>query len=527
VSAEAAAAAPASGGRDPVAVRVAGLAKTFPGTRALDGVDLEIREGEIHALCGGNGSGKSTLIKILCGVYDADPGGAITVGDTEVAADRMTPEIARAAGVRVVHQDLAVFPDLSVAENLAVGIGYRTGPMGAVSWSSVRRDAAALIERFEIPAAPQTLVRDLTVAGRTQVAIARAMGDAAGRPRLLILDEPTAALPVHEVELLLRALRRYADAGTAILYVSHRLDEVLGLADRVTVLRDGAVVGTRTAADLDEQGLIGLMLGAAAQRALATATTSDTAVGEVADMTPVLEVRDLASGPVRGVDLTVRAGEVVGIAGLMGSGRTELLQAIYGLAPREAGTVRLDGEPVRYRDCAGAIAAGVVHVPENRLADGVFLQDSVAANLDVSVIDRFWRGLGFRTRRMRAEADELVDAFRVRTPSVATAIGSLSGGNQQKVVLARWLRRGPRLLLLDEPTQGVDVGARADIYAAVRRATDAGAAAVVVASDMEELAEVADRVLVLRAGRVVAEVPGADLSAHLLTELSYSGTYGA
>ncbi|MFF2846102.1 sugar ABC transporter ATP-binding protein [Streptomyces sp. NPDC058001] len=502
-------------------VDITSLSKTFPGTRALDDVSLTLRKGEIHSLCGGNGSGKSTLIKILCGVHQGDPGGTIRIGRHSVEADRMTSALAHDAGVRAVHQDLAVFPDLTVAENLLFGIGFDTGPAGNVRWSRVRSRAAELIERFDIPARPSTLMRDLTVAARTQVAIARALGAVAGEhASLLILDEPTAALPVHEVELLLTALRRYADAGTSILYVSHRLDEVLELSDRITVLRDGRTVATRAASELDEAGLIHLMLGRQAERALDHGHTEATGA-------PLLEVRDLHAGPVRGVDLSIRPGEVVGIAGLLGSGRTELLRALFGDLPVTSGEMLLRGVPVRFRRTADAITAGVALVPENRVMDAAFLDLPVADNLDVGVVARFWTMLTLRRRRMRTEAAGLIRAFGVKATSSAMSMGALSGGNQQKVVMARWMRLTPDLLLLDEPTQGVDVGARADIYAAVRAATARGAAALVVASDFEELAHVTDRVIVLREGRVAAEVAWQDLDAHRLTELSYAGTHGA
>jgi ribose transport system ATP-binding protein len=495
-------------------VSVQGVSKTFAGTRALDLVDLDVRPGEIHGLCGGNGSGKSTLIKILSGVYQADPGGVLVVGDEEVAADHVTPSDAQRLSICTVHQDLAVFPELTVAENLAIGAGFETNRVGRIKWRQQRRHAAKLIRRFEIPATPRTRLSALTLAARTQVAIARALQAAGDEHRgLLILDEPTSALPVKEVELLLASLRRLAAAGQSILYVSHRLDEVLDLCDRVTVFRDGRKVGTHETSDLDEPGLIELMLGRTVEHSLQHEPRPVTGA-------PLLEVKQLASGPLHDVSLTLHEGEVLGIAGLLGSGRSTLLRTVFAARRHESGDIELAGSPVSFRRPIDAISAGVVMVPENRLQDAAFADLSVDMNGAMSVIGRYWNGGRLRSGRIRSDGRDLIGEFGVKASSGRAPMSSLSGGNQQKVVMARWMRRAPRVLLLDEPTQGVDVGARADIYGLVRAATDAGAGAIVVASDFEELALVADRVIVLRRGRVVAEVTGSDITAHRLTELS-------
>jgi ribose transport system ATP-binding protein len=497
-------------------VSVRNLSKTFPGTTALQGVDLDVRAGEIHALVGGNGSGKSTLVKILTGVYQGDPGGELQVGDIVTAADRSTPELARDAGVHVVHQDLGIFPDLSVLENMALGHRYPTGVGSRVRWSELRERTRKLIERFEIDAEPSTLLSSLSHATRTQIAIARALQDEddATARGVLILDEPTSALPAHEVDLLLGMLRRYAAKGQAILYVSHRLDEVLDLADRITVLRDGSRVGTFPAADMDEDRLIEVIVGRQVDRVFPP-------MPEVTDETVVLETRRLCAGPVRDVDLRISRGEVVGIAGLLGSGRTELLRAIFGDLPIDSGEILVEGRHVKPRSTRDAMEAGVAYVPENRAADGAFLDLPVHANLMMASVSQYWSGGRMADRRMRAEARRLMAEFLVKAPSEDVPLSTLSGGNQQKVVLARWLRRGPRLLLLDEPTQGVDVGARAEIYALVRRAVAGGASAIVVASDFEELAHVCDRALILQAGRVTGEIARPHLTAERLTQMAY------
>jgi ribose transport system ATP-binding protein len=497
----------------PVAMSVTGLSKAYPGTRALDDVDLTVRRGEVHALCGGNGSGKSTLIKILCGVESGDAG-TVHIGGQTLDVSEIRPADMYAHGVRVVHQDLAVFPDLSVAENIGVGVGFPTRATGSVNWRALKERAEEQIARFEIAAQPTDLMRDLPVATRAQIAIARALQDVSTGEGLVILDEPTASLPAHEAELLHAAIRQLGRSGHAVLFVSHRLDEVMALTDRVTVLRDGRLSATHDTEDLTEQELIESILGRRAAEAQAHRELRS-------DAPVVLDIEGLAAGPLQHIDMRVRAGEVVGIAGILGSGRTELLRTVYGDLERQAGTVKVNGRLANFRRTDQAIARGVVMIPEDRSVGGIFPGLTVDQNMDVSILRRYWRIL-FRTAKLGRDDRDLRERFRVKTPSGAVLINALSGGNQQKTVLARWLRRDPVVLLLDEPTQGVDVGARADIYAAVREVTNAGGAAIVVASDLEELAQVVDRALILRDGRITAEVVHADLSAQLLNELIYA-----
>jgi ribose transport system ATP-binding protein len=497
-----------------LALSVTGLSKVYPGTRALGGVDLTVRKGEVQALCGGNGCGKSTLIKILSGVVAGDTG-TVRIRDHQLDVSDIRPQRVHELGLRVVHQDLAVFPDMSVAENLALGGDFPTRATGNVDWMTLKRRASELIAEFEIDASPSDLLRQLPLAARAQVAIARALKDVKSGTGIVILDEPTASLPAHEAKVLHAAIRRLAQAGHAVLFVSHRLDEVMALTDRVTVLRDGHLVATHNTAELTEQELIESILGhRAAELRPHKALSENSPV--------ILDVSSVSAGPLQDVDLTVRAGEVVGIAGLLGSGRTELLRAIYGDLRVESGTITVNGVRANFSRKDQAVARGVVLIPEDRTAGGVFPSLSVDENMDVSVLRRYWR-LIFQKRRLRADDGILRRSLNVKASSGRTGMTSLSGGNQQKAVLARWLRRDPVLLLLDEPTQGVDVGARADIYAAVREVTEAGGAAVVVASDLEELAQVVDRAIVLRSGVVTAEVGYSELSAQHLNELIYAG----
>ena len=493
-----------------VALSVKGLSKVFPGTRALKEVDLQVRYGEVHALCGGNGCGKSTTLKILSGVVQADHG-SIMINGRETEADLLTSALSYEMGFRILHQDPPQYLDLSVAENMMLGGHYPTKAT-KIDWRNVRRSAQRLIDRFEINTRPDTKVRDLPVSVRTQVAIATALQDVGDEPCVIALDEPTASLPESEVKLLLAAIRQLAAMGHAIILVSHRLDEVLAVTDRVTVMRDGRVFKEHATTTLSESELIESILGRRAEEL--RAQRSSAPLGE-----EVLSVSGLNAGPVQDVSFELRAGEVLGIAGLLGSGRTELLSAIYGGLKKSSGEVKIRGRVVNFKGMGNAINAGVVMIPEDRTRGAAFVDMSVDENMDVSVLRNYWRGLGFQRARMGRDAAALRASFNVKAPAGNVEMRTLSGGNQQKAILARWLRREASLLLLDEPSQGVDVGARADIYAAIRTATAQGAAAIVVASDLEELAQFVDRAIVLRNGRIAAHVPAEDISAHRLSEL--------
>ncbi|MGH9016745.1 MAG: sugar ABC transporter ATP-binding protein [Acidimicrobiales bacterium] len=505
-------AGPSSG----AALRVDHLSKTFPGTRALIDVSFEIEPGQIHGLLGGNGSGKSTLIKILAGVYHADAGGTITVGDTMVAADHSTPAKARAMGLHFVHQNPAVFPALTVAENMVIGHGFSTTAVGSIRWRALRRQTQALLDRFEINVRPDTLVNTLRPAERAMVAIARALQDQEGQDTgVLVLDEPTASLPRAEVVRLMGALNRFAAAGQTILFVSHRLDEVIDTATRATVLRDGRLAGTLAGPEITEDRLIELIAGRALDRMYPVMPPVDTE-------TVALEAKGLSGGPLRGVDFQLRRGEVLGIAGLLGSGRSELLKMIFGAYPIKGGTLELEGRRVKFRHIGDAMDAGVAYVPEDRGGEAAFLSQTLSDNVVASSISRYWRHLRLRNRAIEHDARTIIGQYFIMASSERQIMGTLSGGNQQKVVLARWLNRHPRVLLLDEPTQGVDVNARAEIYSLISKAVGEGCSVLLVTSDFEELSRVADRAIVLRGGRVTAELRGADIEPVRLTELAFS-----
>ena len=497
-----------------LAVSIKGLSKSFTGMQALSDVSLEIRTGEIHALVGGNGSGKSTLVKALAGVQAADSG-TISFPGGEVAARDLTPAISRRHGVRVVHQDLGVFPTMSVMENLALGGGYERSQLGRIQWRSQRRRAAELIEKFEIAVRPDALLGDISATARTQVAIARALQDRdEGARGLLILDEPTASLPAHEVGALLTALRRYGAMGQSILYISHRLGEILELTDRVTALRDGTNLGTRWTADLNERSLVELIVAGREESVfIAPPPRRD-------DAPPILEIRELAAGPLEGVNLTVRPGEIVGVAGLLGSGRSELLRAVFGDLPLRKGSIAIHGFAGSVRHPKDAIKAGVALVPEDRAQDAAFPDLAIYMNLAATEFGAYRAAGRISNTRMQAAGRKAVRRYGVKAGDERSLLSTLSGGNQQKVIIGRWLDRAPSLLLLDEPTQGVDVGARADIYRLIHEAVAGGAGAIIVASDFEELAHVVHRAIVLRDGRVAAEVSGEELTPQRLLELT-------
>ena len=486
---------------------VRGLSKSFGGVRALADVSLHVDRGEVLALVGENGAGKSTLIRILSGAHAPDAG-TVAIGGEEAA--HLSPQRARALGIAVIYQQPALLPDLSVAENLA--LGDEPGSLfRRVDWAGRRRRAASLLARLGLTIDPDRPARTLSMPEKQLCEIARALGADA---RVLVLDEPTASLSVTEVETLLALLRGLREQGLAIVYVSHRLEEVFQVADRVTVLRDGAVVETRAARDLDRASLIRLMVG----RELAAETPrSAGSPGAV-----VLEARRLGSraAAVHDVSLALRAGEVVGLFGLVNSGRTELARVLAGLTPRDAGELHLAGAPVVLRSPRHAAALGIAHVPEDRRQHGVVLPMSVTANCTLSVLPRMTsRGLLDRARE-DALARGWVERLQVKTASLRAEVATLSGGNQQKVALARALATGPKVLILDEPTQGVDVGAKAEIHARIAELAGQGLAVLVISSEVPELFTLCDRIAVMCDGTVVAELERAAVTPERLLALA-------
>jgi len=496
------------------ALEVAGVRKDFPGTRALDGIDLAVNTGEVHALLGGNGSGKSTLVKALAGVQPADSG-TFRIRGRVFAATSFSPSVAREQRLHFVHQEPTTFPLLTVAENLAIGSGFATSAAGRIRWSITNRHAEQVLRRFRINAQPTQELALLGPATRTMVVIARALqnGGADGSTGILVLDEPTASLPGPEIDELLSALRGYADAGYTIVYVTHRLDEVLRLADRATVLRDGRVTATLDREQISRHRLVELIAGGSSQNPRTTRTSSLRGP-------PLLVVDSLAGGPIQSASFQLHAGEIVGIAGLLGSGRTSLLSMLFGLREPHGGKITLESQPYRAANPSQAMGRGLALLPEDR-SQSAFLDLSVSANLTVASLVEYWARGHLRRRQERTDSERLMQAFGIKATLPTASLASVSGGNQQKVMLARWLRRKPRVLLLDEPTQGVDVASRAGIHDILREVAANGTAILAVLSDFEELTDLCTRALVLSQGRIVANLVGEECTVEKLNAFAY------
>ncbi|MFV0433961.1 MAG: ATP-binding cassette domain-containing protein [Leucobacter sp.] len=478
----------------PLALDVRNLRKSYGATRALRGVDLEVHQGEIMALVGGNGSGKSTLVKSLAGVVHPDEG-TLRIGGRDYDLTSFSPHDSRSCGLYMVHQHRTTFNDLTVTENLSIGRGFETGAAGNIRWGAARKRAETLIEEYGIGCRPDTLLGDLRPAAQTMVEIARALQDRTGAgDGVLVLDEPTASLPPQEVDFLLEALQRFADDGQGVMFISHRLDEIFQIADSVTALRDGNMVGHKRIEEIDRDGLIELIAGKAVEITSSEATVPD-------PDPPVLEVRDLGGGSLKRASFEVRPGEIVGVAGLAGSGRSTLLRMLFGAQRPERGEVVLHGAPYAPGNPRDAMNRGVAFVPEDRPKDAIFPDLPISENLSVGHMQNFTRaGLVDRAAERRASRDAIVD-FGIKTESEAKLVSQLSGGNAQKVSVARWLLdEPPRLLLLDEPSQGVDVGARSEIWEIARTAAARGTAILVVSSDLEELVFLSQRILIMRDG---------------------------
>ncbi|MEP9362782.1 sugar ABC transporter ATP-binding protein [Nocardioides sp. CN2-186] len=499
-----------------VALAADEISKTYGATRALDAVSLHVSEGAIHGLMGGNGSGKSTFIKVLAGVVTPDQG-RLALGSDWIDARSHTPARAKALGLHFVHQQNSTFPDLTVAENLALGRGFECTPLRSIAWRAQKARARAVLERFEVDVDPDAAMVQLSPAAQMMVAIARALQDQDDTDErgVLVLDEPTASLPKHEVEVLLDALRRYAAGGQTIIYVSHRLEEVTSIAEEVTILRNGGVASRLVGAEITHDSLVSGITGtqAAAATTDAAANAADRAGRHTADAQagkPVLTLRQPAAtdGGVGEDALVLRAGEIVGIAGLLGSGRSRLLKQVFGVMPRDGLEVRLEAGLLAASNVRAAMKRGVAFVPENRLREAALPELSIAENLSITSLQEHSRLGWIKPSRERSAARRLIAEFGVRAPSPSAPLTALSGGNQQKIILARWLQRRPEVLLLDEPTQGVDVGARNEIHELVRAAAAAGTAVLVVSSDLNELAALAHRAVVVSDGDIVDTVDG-------------------
>ncbi|GAB0113165.1 sugar ABC transporter ATP-binding protein [Acidisoma sp. C75] len=487
-------------------LRMDGIAKRFGAVQALRGVSLTARAGEVLALMGENGAGKSTLLRLMSGVHQPDAGAIVTDGVPTVFA---TPQAARAAGVRVVVQEPEIIPDVSVAENVYAGALPRRGLL--VDRRRLHAELTRDLARYGFAGVlhPAQLGRSLSPAQRQVIEILRAL---TGGARVIAFDEPTSSLSDHEVESLFRLIAHLKEEGIAIIYVSHRMKEIFRIADRILVLRDGASVGERLATETSEPELVRMMVG----RDLSALFPH----GARQPGTTMLRLRGVTTAEVSGISFEVRAGEVVALAGLVGAGRTELAHAIIGDTPILSGSIEVDGASLHLRSPRDAVQAGLALAPEERKQQALLMKRSVRDNICLAVLGRLqrWR-LVSRAAESRI-ARRYVQELRVRTPTIEQEVATLSGGNQQKTVLARWLAREAKVLILDEPTRGVDVGAKADIYAIIDRLAAAGGAILVISSELPEVLGVADRILVMQGGRIRGELSRAEATEEKILSLA-------
>ncbi|MGW5002649.1 sugar ABC transporter ATP-binding protein [Streptomyces hydrogenans] len=493
------------------------ITKSFPGVRALDGVDLEVHAGEVHCLLGQNGAGKSTLIKVLAGAHRPDDGEITWAGEP---VSLSSPIAAMRLGIATIYQELDLVGGLSVAENVFLG-NEPTSAGFVVRGARARAAAGRLLERLGHPEIdPARLVGELSAAQQQIVSMARALSH---EVRLIVMDEPSAALDPDEVDNLFRIVGELTADGVAVVYISHRLEEIRRIGDRVTVLKDGrSVAGGLPADTTPTRDIVSLMTGRTVEHVFPDRPPGPD--GAAAARDPVLRVEGLTRhGEFAPLDLELRPGEIVGLAGLVGSGRSEILETVYGARRPDAGRVLVDGVPLRPGSVRAAVRAGIGLAPEERKAQGLLMLESVGSNVSVSTLSRFARAGWLDRRAERAAAHRAVRELSLRPDDPDVAIRTLSGGNQQKAVLARWLLRGCKVLLLDEPTRGVDIGARAELYAVIRRLADEGLAVLLVSSEVPEVLGLADRVLVLREGSVVHTALARELDEHRVLDLVMEG----
>ncbi|MDQ1523663.1 MAG: galactofuranose transport system ATP-binding protein [Pyrinomonadaceae bacterium] len=504
---------------DEPVLRMEGITKIFSGVTALANVDLSLARGEVHALVGENGAGKSTLIKIMTGAYTRDGGQMFLEGR---AVDFRTPEDAQAEGVVAVYQEVNLLTFRTVAENIYLGREPRR--FGLIDWKRMNADAAALLKRLGLDIDPRAPLGSLNIALRQMVAIARGVSFDA---KVVVLDEPTSSLTEHEVQILYDVIRRLKAEGTAVVYISHRFDELYTVCDRVTILRDGRFVATRPLAGLEKIDLVCLMLGKQREELRQGTTAFKGATEAAAGETPLLSAENLKRGrKLNDVTVEVARGEIVGMAGLLGSGRTETARAIFGADSVESGEVRLEGKTIRRGSVNEAIDSGLAFLTEDRKAEGIIPELSVRENLTLAALPAL-STLGVVSRARQTEiVDKFMKRLGIKAANADQKIRELSGGNQQKVLLARWLCKNPKFLILDEPTRGIDIGAKGEIQSLVGELAESGLGVLMISSELEELVEGSSRVVVMRDGQRVGELRGDDISQANIIRAMAEGTTG-
>ncbi len=487
-------------------LRMEGISKQFPGVQALDNVDFEVYPGEILGFVGENGAGKSTLVKIISGVYVKDQG---TIWFQGQQVEPRSPHDAQKLGISTIHQELALVPHLSVAENIFLNREPRlVKSIGMVDFGTMRRQARTILDDLGVDIPAQRLIKQLPVAAQQMVEIAKAFSLNA---RMILMDEPTSALSSREVDALFAVMRRLCDKGVSVVFISHRLEEIRQVVDRVIVMRDGHRVGTLPIAEATEKNIIRLMVG----REVGLFPKEEAQIGE-----PILEVRNISgNNGVRNVSFTVRTGEILGLAGLVGAGRTEVARLICGVDCLTGGEILISGKPVRIKNPGDAVKDGIGWVPEDRKLHGLVLKMDVKSNITLAILRRISSSVGrIRSRREKDISTQYIKALSVMTPSLTQTVRYLSGGNQQKVVLAKWLCSEPKVLIMDEPTRGIDVGAKAEVHALMSRLAQQGLGIIMISSELPEIVGMSDRVIVMCQGRVTGEFKREDIDQeHIMT----------
>jgi len=490
------------------AIELSKISKSFPGVKALSDVELRVRKGEVHALVGENGAGKSTLIKVMTGFHKMDSG-EMRVDGEPVSFDN--PQQSIGAGIACIYQELSIVPQLDVAKNIFLGNWPRKGRL--IDRKALYENAEKILERVKLDVSSRTLAGDLSIAQQQMVEIGRALTRDA---RIIIMDEPTSSLTDKETEVLLELIDQLRSEGISIIYISHKLDEVLRISDQITVLCDGRNVATVKAAETSREKLIEYMLG----RPLSNMFhKTETEIGDV-----VMEVEGLSrEGVFRDVSFRVHAGEVLGFFGLVGAGRSEIMRAIFGVDKADGGSIRIDGKAVSIRSPRQAVKNGIALVPESRKDDGLALRLSVLENMTLVKLGDIQTGGVIDQKERRRLTGEYIESIRVKTPSPAQLVGNLSGGNQQKVVIAKWLMKNPKVLILDEPTRGIDVGSKAEIYSIIDNLAKSGVAVIIVSSEMNEILGVSDRIISVFEGQLTAEFRREDATDKAILSAALGG----
>lgn len=485
-----------------IKLRVSQIEKSFPGVKALDKIDFAVKKGSVHVLCGENGAGKSTLMKIINGIYQPD-GGQIYIDEQPVKISN--PIQARNLGISMIFQELNYVPEMTVEENIFLG-NLPAGRFGKVDWRAVREQTTELLRAENLPYSPTTLLKELTVSDIQMLEIIKAISY---KSDIIIMDEPTSAITQEEVNKLFKKIKELQARGVGIIYISHKLDEIFQIADEITVFRDGTVVDSRPKEELDIETVISLMVG---RKLTNTYPKEEVPIGET-----LLEVENLhAAGRFRDVSFHVRRGEMVGFAGLIGAGRTEVMRALFGLDPIDAGQVRIKGQPVAGGNVEESIKNGLVMLSEDRRRYGIIPMRSVKENTTLSFLQKVFYRFRYHPKVEQDIVTELFEKMRVKTPTTETVIASLSGGNQQKVMLAKWMIRNPDILILDEPTRGIDVGAKFEIYKLMTELVKAGKVVIMVSSELPELLGMCDRIYVMSKGGITGELERKDFSQELI-----------